>query len=78
MEDGVAQAMLAGWGCDLVQGFAIGRPMADADLRRRDLDWTVRSGLAVTALKHSLPGDASLFAPRDIEAFMSGELDVRR
>lgn len=44
----------------------------------RDLDWTVRSGLAVTALKHSLPGDASLFGPRDIDAFMSGELDVRR
>ena len=44
----------------------------------RDLDWTVRSGLAVTALKHSLPGDASLFAPRDIEAFLAGELDVRR
>jgi 2-dehydro-3-deoxygluconokinase len=44
----------------------------------RDLDWTVRSGLAVTCLKHSLPGDSSLFGPRDIEAFMSGELDVRR
>ena len=44
----------------------------------RDLEWTVHSGLAVTALKHSLPGDASLFGPRDIEAFLSGELDVRR
>jgi 2-dehydro-3-deoxygluconokinase len=44
----------------------------------RDLDWAVRAGLALTALKHSLPGDASLFAPRDIEAFMAGELDVRR
>lgn len=44
----------------------------------RDLDWTARSGLAVTALKHSLPGDASLFTPRDIDAFMAGELDVRR
>ncbi|TFI56880.1 sugar kinase [Sphingomonas parva] len=44
----------------------------------RDLDWTVRAGLAVTALKHSLPGDASLFAPRDIDAFLAGELDVRR
>ncbi len=43
-----------------------------------ELDWTVRSGLAVTCLKHSLPGDASLFGRRDIEAFMSGELDVRR
>jgi len=44
----------------------------------RDLDWSVRSGLAVTALKHSLVGDASLFGPSDIDAFMSGELDVRR
>lgn len=44
----------------------------------RDLDWTVRSGLALTALKHSLPGDASLFTERDIDAFMAGELDVRR
>ncbi len=43
-----------------------------------DLDWTVRSGLSLTCLKHSLPGDASLFGRRDIEAFMSGELDVRR
>jgi diguanylate cyclase (GGDEF)-like protein len=34
VEDGVAHAMLAGWGCDLVQGFAIGRPMPDEDLRR--------------------------------------------
>jgi 2-dehydro-3-deoxygluconokinase len=43
-----------------------------------DPGWAVRSGLAVTCLKHSLPGDASLFGPRDIEAFMAGELDVRR
>lgn len=44
----------------------------------RDLDWTARAGLALAALKHSLPGDASLFAPRDIEAFLAGEFDVRR
>jgi 2-dehydro-3-deoxygluconokinase len=44
----------------------------------RDLEWTVRAGLAVTCLKHSLTGDASLFGPRDIDAFMAGELDVRR
>ena len=44
----------------------------------RDLEWTVRSGLALTALKHSLPGDASLFGPRDLESFLAGELDVRR
>jgi 2-dehydro-3-deoxygluconokinase len=44
----------------------------------RDLDWTARAGLAVAALKHSLPGDASLFGPRDVESFLAGELDVRR
>ena len=44
----------------------------------RDADWTVRAGLALTALKHSLPGDASLFGERDIDSFLAGELDVRR
>ena len=44
----------------------------------RDLARTVRSGLALTCLKHSLPGDFSLFGPADIEAFMAGGLDVRR
>jgi 2-dehydro-3-deoxygluconokinase len=43
-----------------------------------DMDWTVRSGLALTCLKHSLPGDASLFGPSDIEAFLAGGMDVRR
>jgi 2-dehydro-3-deoxygluconokinase len=44
----------------------------------RDLDWTVNSGLALACLKHSLPGDASLFGPADVEAFMAGARDVRR
>jgi 2-dehydro-3-deoxygluconokinase len=43
-----------------------------------DLDDMVRVGLALTCLKHSLAGDASLFAERDIQAFLGGELDVRR
>ena len=47
-------------------------------LHGRDLDWTARAGLALAVLKHSLPGDASLFGARDIEAFLAGELDVRR
>ncbi|HEY0014496.1 MAG TPA: sugar kinase [Allosphingosinicella sp.] len=47
-------------------------------LTGRDLEWTAKAGLAVTALKHSLPGDASLFGVRDIESFLAGELDVRR
>lgn len=35
-------------------------------------------GLALCCLKHSLPGDASLFTRSDIDAFLAGELDVRR
>lgn len=37
-----------------------------------------RAGLAVACLKHSLPGDASLFRQADIDAFLEGSLDVRR
>ena len=37
-----------------------------------------RAGLALTALKHSLPGDASLFTRADLAAFEEGGLDVRR
>ena len=36
------------------------------------------AGLALTALKHSLPGDASLFTRADLAAFNEGGLDVRR
>lgn len=36
------------------------------------------SGLALTALKHSLPGDASLFTRADLAAFDAGGMDVRR
>lgn len=37
------------------------------------------TGLALTTLKHSLPGDASLFREPDLDAFMAGSgLDVRR
>lgn len=42
------------------------------------LEDTVRSGLALACLKHSLPGDASLFRRSDIDAFLEGGLDVRR
>ena len=43
-----------------------------------DLATTANYGLALACLKHSLPGDASLFGPGDIEAFLDGGLDVRR
>lgn len=47
-------------------------------LSGQDLEATVASGLALTCLKHSLPGDTSLFGQRDIDAFLEGGLDVRR
>lgn len=47
-------------------------------LRDESIERTVASGLALTCLKHSLPGDASLFRQGDIDAFLEGELDVRR
>ncbi|MFA6123287.1 sugar kinase [Sphingomonas sp.] len=37
-----------------------------------------RTGFALAALKHSLPGDASLFRQADIDAYLAGGLDVRR
>ena len=37
-----------------------------------------RTGLALAALKHSLPGDASLFRQADIDAYLAGGLDVQR
>jgi len=46
--------------------------------RGLDLGGSVHAGLALTCLKHSLPGDASLFGARDIEAFLAGERDIRR
>ena len=44
----------------------------------RDLTEVARSGLALAVLKHSLPGDASLFRQADIEAYLAGGFDVRR
>ena len=43
-----------------------------------DIAEAARIGLALTCLKHSLPGDACLFAQADIDAFLAGGLDVRR
>ncbi len=43
-----------------------------------DREGIAHCGLALACLKHSLPGDASLFGQRDIDAFLAGEMDVRR
>jgi len=42
------------------------------------LEDVARTGLALTALKHSLPGDLSLFRQADINGFFAGGFDVRR
>jgi 2-dehydro-3-deoxygluconokinase len=47
-------------------------------LEEMALEDVAQAGLALTALKHSLPGDASLFTRRDLAAFLEGGLDVRR
>lgn len=47
-------------------------------LSGKDHDTAVRDGLALACLKHSLPGDVSLFSQPDIDAFLAGEVDVRR
>jgi len=44
----------------------------------QDLETIGRTGLALAVLKHSLPGDAALFHQRDVDAFLAGQLDVRR
>ena len=46
--------------------------------RGGDIGAAAATGLALTALKHSLPGDASLFRQADIDAYLAGGLDVRR
>lgn len=42
------------------------------------IDDAARAGLALAVLKHSLPGDAALFRRSDLDAYLTGGLDVRR
>ncbi|MGN6278495.1 MAG: sugar kinase [Sphingomonas sp.] len=42
------------------------------------IEQAAADGLALTALKHSLPGDASLFTRADLGGFVAGGVDVRR
>lgn len=59
-------------------GDAFAAGVLHAHLDGSDAAAMAKTGLALTCLKHSLPGDASLFGQADIDAFMSGNLDVRR
>lgn len=59
-------------------GDAFAAGVLHAKTKGADIMTMARTGLALTCLKHSLPGDASLFRQADIEAFNAGGLDVRR
>lgn len=72
------EAEIAGIVDRIGAGDAFAAGVLHALLSGEDPAVVARTGLALTLLKHSLPGDASLFAPADLEAFLSGALDVRR
>ena len=81
MRDGAHQtdeADVAGIVDRIGAGDAFAAGVLHAHLGGGDVRAMAETGLALTALKHSLPGDASLFGQRDIDAFMAGGLDVRR
>jgi 2-dehydro-3-deoxygluconokinase len=59
-------------------GDAFAAGVLHARLSGGDARTMAETGLALTCLKHSLPGDASRFGAADIAAFHSGGLDVRR
>ena len=47
-------------------------------LSNKGLDESISCGLALSCLKHTLSGDASLFGEADIDVFLAGERDVQR
>jgi len=59
-------------------GDAFAAGVLHAHISGGDARAMAESGLALTCLKHSLPGDASRFGQADIDAFHGGGLDVRR
>lgn len=72
------EALVAGIIDRIGAGDAFAAGVLHGWLNGGDLHAIADSGLALTCLKHSLPGDASLFGPRDVAAFLAGERDVRR
>ena len=79
--DGYAQTdevVLAGIVDRIGGGDAFASGVLHALRSGEDSAGAARTGLALAALKHSLPGDASLFRQGDIDAYLEGGLDVRR
>lgn len=59
-------------------GDAFAAGVLHAQLGGGDATAMAETGLALAALKHSLPGDANLFRQTDLQGWLAGELDVRR
>jgi 2-dehydro-3-deoxygluconokinase len=59
-------------------GDAFAAGMLHEWLKGSDALKMTRSGLALAALKHSLPGDMPIFSRKTLDAFWDGGLDVRR
>uniref|UniRef100_UPI003B3AAB8D sugar kinase n=1 Tax=Sphingomonas sp. TaxID=28214 RepID=UPI003B3AAB8D len=72
------EARIAGIVDRIGAGDAFAAGVLQGQQEGQSLEDVARSGLALTALKHSLPGDASLFGRADLAAFLEGGLDVRR
>lgn len=73
-----AEVMLAGIVDRIGGGDAFAAGVLHALGRGYDIAATAATGLALAALKHSLPGDAGLFRQTDVDAYLAGGLDVRR
>ncbi len=72
------ETVLAGIVDRIGGGDAFAAGVLDALLRGQGIAAAAETGLALAALKHSLPGDAGLFRAADVAAFLAGGLDVRR
>lgn len=72
------ETVLAGIVDRIGGGDAFAAGVLHALRRGQDISDAARTGLALAALKHSLPGDASIFRQADIDAYLAGGLDVRR
>ena len=72
------RATLAGIVDRIGGGEAFASGVLHALRRGEDITLAAETGLALAALKHSLPGDAALFRPADLDAYLAGGLDVRR
>lgn len=81
MRDGHAQTeevVLSGIVDRIGGGDAFAAGVLHGILDGSDMQVAARTGLALAALKHSLPGDASLFRQTDLDAYLEGGYDVRR